>query len=98
MLCPGILHLFADPQPLLRRLDALCEPTGSIFLTCLVTDRAVGRAYLNLLARSGQIALRTDAAALRELVERATGRPTRCERAGNLAYLECGARPSSRGA
>jgi ubiquinone/menaquinone biosynthesis C-methylase UbiE len=98
VLCPGILHLFADPQPLLRRLDALCEPGGSIFLTCLVTDRAFGRAYLRLLVRAGEIGLFSDAASLRELVERATGRPTRCERAGNLAYLECGPRPAARGA
>lgn len=98
VLCPGILHLFADPQPLLRRLDALCDPAGSVFLTCLVTDRAFGRAYLRLLARSGEVGLLRDAAALRELVERATGRPTRCERVGNLAYLECGPRPTARSA
>lgn len=98
VLCPGILHLFADPQPLLRRLDALCEPGGSIFLTCLVTDRGFGRAYLRLLARSGEVGLLRDAAALRELVERATGRPTRCERNGNMAYLACGPRPPARSA
>lgn len=98
VLCPGILHLLADPQPLLRRLDSLCEPAGRVFLTCLVDDRAFGRAYLRLLARSGEIQLRCDAASLRELVERATGRPTRCERVGNLAYLECGARTASHGA
>ena len=95
VLCPGILHLFADPSPLLRRLDALCEPAGSIFLTCLVTDRAFGRAYLRLLARSGEVGLLSAAASLRERVERATGRPTRCERVGNMAYLECGPRGSA---
>jgi ubiquinone/menaquinone biosynthesis C-methylase UbiE len=98
VLCPGILHLFADPLPLLRRLDVLCEPGGSIFLTCLVTDRGFGRAYLRLLARSGEVGFLRDAAPLRELVERATGRPTRCERIGNLAYLECGPRSSVRSA
>lgn len=96
VLCPGILHLFADPLPLLRRLDALAEPEGSLFLSCLVTDRPFGRAYLHLLARSGEIGLLRDAAALRDLVERGTGRPTRCERVGNLAYLECGARGGPR--
>jgi SAM-dependent methyltransferase len=92
VLCPGILHLFADPLPLLRRLDALLEPAGTLFLSCLVTDRGVGRAYLRLLARAGEVALLTDAEPLRELVARATGRPTRCERVGNFAYLECGPR------
>jgi SAM-dependent methyltransferase len=96
ILCPGILHLFADPLPLLRRLDALLEPAGSLYLTCLVTDRAVGRAYLRLLARAGEVGLLSDAAPLCERVERATGRPTRCERVGNFAYLECGPR-SGRG-
>jgi ubiquinone/menaquinone biosynthesis C-methylase UbiE len=94
VLCPGILHLFADPQPLLRRLDALCEPEGRLFVSCLVTDRAFGRAYLRLLARSGEVGLVRDAESVRELVERETGRKTRCERVGNLAYLECGPRPA----
>jgi SAM-dependent methyltransferase len=94
VLCPGILHLFAEPQPLLRRLDALCEPSGRLFVSCLVTDRGFGRAYLKLLAHSGEVGLVRDAASVRELVERETGRPTRCERVGNLAYLECGPRPA----
>jgi SAM-dependent methyltransferase len=92
VLCPGILHLFADPQPLLRGLDALLEPRGSLFLTSLVTDRAFGRGYLRLLERSGEVGLLRDAASLRALVEAATGRPTRCERVGNMAYLEAGPR------
>lgn len=98
VLCPGILHLFADPSPLLSRLDALAEPRGRIFLTSLCTDRGVGRAYLRLLARSGEVGLLRDAASLRELVERATRRPTRCQRVGNLAYLEAGPRSGGAGA
>lgn len=92
VLCPGILHLFSDPLPLLRRLDALLEPAGTLFLSCLVTDRGFGRAYLRLLARAGEVGLLRDAASLCALVERATGRRARCERVGNLAYLECGPR------
>jgi SAM-dependent methyltransferase len=92
VLCPGILHLFADPEPLLRSLDALLAPRGSLYLTCLATDRAFGRGYLRLLARSGEVGLLRDAASLRAQVEAATGRPTRCERVGNIAYLEAGPR------
>lgn len=95
VLCPGILHLFADPKALVRSLGSLVEPGGVLFVSSLVTDRVVGRAWLRLLARSGEIQSRLTAEAVAQLVEEASGRDTAYRVRGNVVRLRAGPAQSS---
>jgi SAM-dependent methyltransferase len=95
VLCPGILHVFADPGALVRSLDAVLEPGGLLFLSCLVTDRAVGRAWLRLLARGDDVQSLLTAEAVASLVEEASGLDTACRVKGNVARLRAGPAQSS---
>jgi ubiquinone/menaquinone biosynthesis C-methylase UbiE len=91
VLCPGILHVFADPGALVRSLDSVLESEGALYISCLVTDRAVGRAWMRLLARGDDVQSLLTAAAVEGLVEETSGRATDCRAKGNVARLCAGA-------
>lgn len=54
--CHGLLHLFDDPAPVLRVLRAQATPGGSLYVTSLVAETAVGSRALGLLHRTGEAA------------------------------------------
>lgn len=87
VLSMGMLHLFDDAASLLRRLNALRGPGGRLFATSLVTDRAVGRAYLNLIHRAGEVATPRSMATIRAIATDAIGPSLEVRRRGNMASL-----------
>lgn len=87
VLCPGILHLFERPGELLARLAAATRPDGQLFVSSLVTDRAFGRAYLRMLARSGEVGCQLSLEELLELARRSTGRSFEGRARGNMASV-----------
>ena len=52
--CYGLLHLIGDVPGWVARLRALSS--GRLFLSALVAERALSRAYLRLLHRAGEVA------------------------------------------
>lgn len=56
VLCMGLLHLFDEPRALLDALLAQAAPGGAVHLTALVAETAVGRRYLGVLHRAGEVA------------------------------------------
>ena len=87
VLSMGMLHLFEDRAVLARRLHAFLKPGGRLFMTSLVAERAVGRAYLSALHRAGEVAAPRTYLALRAELEAALG-AVAAERDGSMAYLE----------
>jgi SAM-dependent methyltransferase len=95
VLCPGILHLFADPAALVRSLVSVLEHAGVLFTSSLVTDRSIGRAWLRFLARGGEVKSLLASHDLTQLVEAASGRATTCRSRGNVARVRAGPAHSS---
>lgn len=56
VMCMGCLHLFEDPKALLDALLAQAAPGGAVHVTALVAETAVGRRYLGVLHRAGEVA------------------------------------------
>lgn len=93
VLCMGMLHLFDDPAPVAAELARVAGPDGAVFMTSLLAERAVGRRYLSLLHRAGEVAApRTQAALLAALAAPLPG-PVVCEREGSMGFIVAGTRP-----
>lgn len=56
VLCMGLMHLIDEPRALLDALLAQAAPGGTVHLTALVAETAVGRRYLGVLHRAGEVA------------------------------------------
>ncbi len=56
VLCPGMLHLFDDVEWVTGALARVASSDARIFMSSLVAERWIGRAYLGLLRWSGEIA------------------------------------------
>ncbi len=56
VLCMSLFHIVENPGALLDSLLAQVRPGGRVYLTSLVAERAVGRRYLSLLHRAGEVA------------------------------------------
>lgn len=55
--CHGLLHLFADPDQVLRMLRSQLAPGGSLYVTSLVAETRIGTRMLRLLHRIGESAM-----------------------------------------
>lgn len=64
VICMGCLHLFEAPRRLVDALLAQVTPGGAVHLTALVAETAMGRRYLGVLHRAGEIAAPRTAAEL----------------------------------
>lgn len=85
----GGLHLFVDLATLAGTLRAQLAPGGRLFVTGLAAETRVGRAYLALLHRAGEVAEPRSAATLRAAVEHGFGAPLeRWERRGSMCFGE----------
>lgn len=85
--CFGVLHLLDDPWPALRTLGEQVRPGGRLFASVLVTDRAVGKAYLRALARQGEIGCLCSSAELEQAALEHLGPEAEVTRTGNMAWL-----------
>jgi ubiquinone/menaquinone biosynthesis C-methylase UbiE len=88
VLTMGMLHLFED-RPLmafLRSLTSLSIPDGKLFLTSLVANRTIGRCYLALLHRAGEVATPRSFEQLSELLRVGLGESIEFERQGSMTY------------
>jgi SAM-dependent methyltransferase len=56
LLCPGMLHLFDSVEPIMAELARVADCRARLFASSLVADRWVGRQYLSLLHRAGEVA------------------------------------------
>lgn len=64
VLCMGLLHLFDDPAALVDALCAQAVPGGTVHVSALVAETAIGRRYLRVLHRAGEVAAPRTAAEL----------------------------------
>ena len=86
VLSMGTLHLFASAERVARSLAGVVEPGGGIYLTSLVAETALGRRYLALLARMGEVAPPRSFAEARAQVEGILG-AVDSDRDGSMAYF-----------
>lgn len=86
VLCMGMLHLFADIQPVLAGLRALCRPGAELFLSSLVRAGRPADRYLELLARSGEVAPPIPPDALQALAAPSLGPARSFALHGNMSY------------
>lgn len=88
VLSMGTMHLFEEAPDLIRTLFDLVESGGELYLTTLVSDRAIGRQYLTLLHRTGEVAtprsFEEAGALLEETVESSD---IEAWREGNMAFF-----------
>ena len=90
VLCMGMLHLFEDVSGVVLELVRVAAPGGQLFLTSLVAERTIGKHYLALLHRAGEVARpRTQAQLLADL--RGMGsvslEPIRAEPEGSMTFV-----------
>jgi len=88
ILCPGIIHLFADPTELLESLAGVLAPGGGLFLSSLVTDRWLGRQMLLLLKRTGETPNPIRSEVLAEAVRSVFDRQPVSDTLGNMTHLQ----------
>ena len=86
----GMLHLFEEIDGLVAALDRSLAPGGHLFLTSLVAERRIGRAYLSLLHRAGEVAPpRTNAQIIRAVQQGvASARHVNGDIQGSMAFLQ----------
>lgn len=97
VLSMGLFHVVEDLTSLAEELFRVLRPGGTLFATSLVTERAVGRLYLRLLHRAGEVAPPKAQGELRDCLELALGHPAVIEREGNMAFLHAEKPPRSQG-
>ena len=85
--CFAMLHVLDDPWPALAALKPHLAPGGRLFASMLVTDRPVGRRYLSVIRRAGEVGPPQSSADLAEAARSIYGDGARVERDGSMAYL-----------
>lgn len=83
----GTLHLFPSVEAVARAVGVAVEPGGGVFLSGLVAETPVGRRYLALLARVGEVAAPRRFEAVRDAVAAGLGGRVEARRDGSMAYL-----------
>ena len=90
VLCPGMLHLFEDLGSVTSELARVLEPDGKLFMSSLVAERWIGRNYLNILHRAGEVAKPRSAAQLKGLLtshDAGLRQPIKVELAGSMMFV-----------
>jgi SAM-dependent methyltransferase len=90
VLCPGMLHLFEPVEAITRELARVVAHGSHIFASSLVAERLIGRGYLALLHRAGEIAQpRTEAELLARLNTATSGlaAPVAARRKGSMSFM-----------
>ena len=87
VLSMALFHVIEDLTPIAEELFRVLRPGGTLFATSLVTERAVGRLYLRLLHKAGEMATPRTQEELRDRLDSALDRPVGIQREGNMAFL-----------
>jgi SAM-dependent methyltransferase len=56
VMCMGMLHLFDEAGTIVTALSNAARPGAQLFLTSLIAETGIGRRYLALLHRAGEVA------------------------------------------
>jgi SAM-dependent methyltransferase len=91
--CPGLLHLFEQPENLVRELVRVLAPGGGLYLTSLVLrpERRLSARWLAMLHRQGEVARpRTLDELLARLASAGVPGGVQGVARGNMAYLVSG--------
>jgi SAM-dependent methyltransferase len=89
--CFAMLHVLDDPWAALAALREHVAPGGRLFASMLVADRAVGRGYLALLRRTGEVGPARSTAELHRAAREIFGEQVQTGRTGSMAYLRANA-------
>jgi SAM-dependent methyltransferase len=92
VLSMGMLHLFDNCEPILGELGRTTQQDGKLFITSLVSDRRLGRGYLRLLRRAGEVAQPRTMLELKSAIGRALREPIDSFREGNMGFVVVGRR------
>ena len=89
VVCFTMLHVLDDPWAALSALREQLAPAGAVFASMLVDDRAVGRAYMRVLRRAGELGPPRSSRDLAEAARGAFGADATVdlERTGSAAWL-----------
>lgn len=87
VLSMGLFHLVDDIISCLTELSRVLAPGGQLYATSLVSERAIGRAYLRLLTAAGEIAAARSRTEYQTHLEEIFDGPVTSEREGNMAFL-----------
>lgn len=86
--CFAMLHVLEDPWPALGALWRQLAPGGQLLASMLVTDRAVGGAYLRVLQRAGEVGPPRTLAEFAAAAREAFGDSAVLDRTGSMAWLQ----------
>ena len=85
--CFGVLHVLDDPWAALGALRDQVAPGGHVFVSMLVADRPVGRAWLAALHRRGEVGPPRRADEPSAAARKCFGRSVDVRRRGSMAEL-----------
>ena len=88
--CHGLLHLFDDLAAVLRVLGGQVAAGGSLYVTSLVAETAIGSRGLGLLHRAGEAAVPRREQELVTAARAALDGPVRSRRKGSMVFLSAG--------
>lgn len=91
--CHGLLHLFDDPAQVLGVLRSQLAPGGSLYVTSLLAETAIGTQALRLLHRIGEAAAPRTENDLSAVAHAELGDTFRLRREGSMAFLHVPAPP-----
>lgn len=86
VLCPGIIHLFEGHEALIESLASVMAPGADLFLSSLVTDRAVGAFLLRQMQNRGEVPLPIHSGELADKLRKVLGRTAQMDVQGNMAH------------
>jgi ubiquinone/menaquinone biosynthesis C-methylase UbiE len=88
VLSMSLFHVIEDLTTCAEELFRVLESEGTLFATSLVTERAVGRHYLRLLHKIGEMATPRAQDELRKCLESALDQSIDLRPEGNMAFLK----------
>jgi SAM-dependent methyltransferase len=93
--CFAMLHVLPDPWAALAALRPHVAPGGRLFASMLVDDRGVGRAWLRVLKRAGEVGPARSATELAEAAREVFGPSVEVGRTGSMAWLRASVEPAA---
>lgn len=81
----GVLHIFEEKTDLLAELDRVRKQSGQVFFSSLVGNNTLGRRYLNILKKAGEVATCDSSQSLISLLSRSPFE-YKLNTIGNMAY------------